>query len=401
MSLINKMLQDLDARGGGAARNATGDVRPVAADRSSRKAIAIGAGVGALIVAIGGGGWYWLNGRAAAPVAPVAPTVASMSAPAAPTPPAVPAAAPAVAAPALDTAAAADPTTAAPIAAPAPQGASLQTATPPAGAPQAAPSRSAAAPAVAPQGGVPPAELPPAELVRAQAPVAQAPAPATKPRPRPQRPDRAASPSAGAPAAPSPPVPTGQGAGLTASQQAENGYRRALAALQEGRVTEGIALLEGTVQAYPRHEAARQTLVGLLVENGRADEAMRHAQLGLSLDANQPQLAMLLARLQLEHGGAADETLLRSLPHAGNNPDYLAFLAGVLQKQGRYREAAQQYEAALRLRPANGVWWMGLGMARQADNQRSNAREAYLKAREGGLTPELQAFVERRLGQLQ
>jgi MSHA biogenesis protein MshN len=359
MSLINKMLQDLDARGGaGAARNATGDVRPVAGAGSSRRAIAIGAGIGVLIVAIGGGGWYYVNGRPAAPVASVAPAAAPM-----------PAAAPAA------QAAQAAATPAAPAPAPAPAPADVAAA-------EAAPGPTTLVAPTAPAAEAAPAPAA-ARPARASRPAERVPAPATPARP--------------APAA----EPASQAGALTSRQQGENAYRRALAALQEGRVTEGIAALEQAVHVYPRHEAARQTLVGLLIENGQADEAIRHARLALALDANQPQLAMVLARLQLERGGPADETLLRSLPYAANNADYIAFLAGVLQKQGRHAQAAEQYEAALRLRPDNGVWWMGLGMARQGQNLRTNAREAYLKAREAGLSPELQAFVERRLGQLQ
>lgn len=164
-------------------------------------------------------------------------------------------------------------------------------------------------------------------------------------------------------------------------------------------MTETVAALEQALKSDPAHEAARQTLVGLLIENGRVDDAIRHAALGLGIDANQPQLAMVLARLQLEHGGPAVETLQRTLPHATDNAAYIAFLAGVLQKQRRYAEAAQQYEAALRLQPKSGVWWMGLGIARQGA-QLPGARDAYLKAKAAGLTPELQEFVERRLAQL-
>ncbi|MBB3219670.1 tetratricopeptide repeat protein [Pseudoduganella umbonata] len=372
MSLINKMLQDLDARGGTARPAASGDVRPVAAGRTSRAAIAVGAGVGVLIAAAGAGGWYWLNREPAAP-APVVAAVPAMAAPA----PAVPA--PVVLAPAVPTAPA-EPVAA--LAAPVPEPA-------PPGAPRPQP-----VPAPVAEASPPP---------RADS-AAIAAAPRTTQKERLARlasgeRDRIAAAASSAPvrAAGS---QAGQGITLTAGQQGENAYRRALAALQDGRVTEGVAALEQAVQAWPRHEAARQTLVGLLIENGRADEAMRHAQLGLGLDANQPQLAMVLARLQLERGGPADQTLLRTLPHAAGNADYLAFLAGVLQRQGRHREAAQQYEAALRLRPNNGVWWMGLGISQQAENQRTNAREAFQKAREAGLSPELQAFVERRLGQL-
>ena len=187
----------------------------------------------------------------------------------------------------------------------------------------------------------------------------------------------------------------------TAPQRAENAYRRALGVLEDGRVTEAIATLQSALAIDPRHEPSRQTLVGLLIEAGRPDEAMRQLQAALVLDPRQPSLAMLLARLQLERGGPAIDTLLRTLPHAAGNGEYHAFLAGVLQREGRSREAAENYQAALKRAPANGVWWMGLGIALQAEKRDADAAAAFTQAQASGmLTPELQAFVERRLRQL-
>jgi MSHA biogenesis protein MshN len=194
---------------------------------------------------------------------------------------------------------------------------------------------------------------------------------------------------------------TAQGVQEAAPQRAEGEYRRALIALQDGRMTETVAALEQALRIDPGHEAARQTLVGLLIEAKRSDEAIRHLQAGLALDARQPALAMLLARLQIERGGSGIDTLTRTLPYAGNNADYHAFLAGALQREQRHREAAEQYQAALRSAPANGVWWMGLGMSLQAEKRNSEALEAFQRARASGtLSAELLAFVERRLQQL-
>jgi MSHA biogenesis protein MshN len=182
---------------------------------------------------------------------------------------------------------------------------------------------------------------------------------------------------------------------------AEDEYRRALASLQDGRMVEAIAELELALRADPGHDAARQTLVGLLVESGRSDDAVRELQTGLSQDPRQPALAMLLARLQIEHGGSGIETLLRTLPYAGNDPEYHAFLAGALQRQQRHREAAGEYQQALRAAPGNGVWWMGLGISLQADKRNGEALDAFQRARaSAGLNAELQAFVERRIQQL-
>jgi MSHA biogenesis protein MshN len=192
-----------------------------------------------------------------------------------------------------------------------------------------------------------------------------------------------------------------QGREEAVPQRAEGEYRRALASLQDGRMLDAVAALEQALRLDPAHDAARQTLVGLLIEAKRTDEAIRHLQAGLALDARQPALAMLLARLQIERGGSGIDTLMRTLPYAGTNADYHAFLAGALQREQRHREAAEQYQAALRAAPGNGVWWMGLGMSLQAEKRNSEALEAFQRARaSGSLSAELLAFVERRLQQL-
>lgn len=177
-------------------------------------------------------------------------------------------------------------------------------------------------------------------------------------------------------------------------------YRRALSELAAGRKGDAIAALEQALQADPRNRAARETLVGLLIEARRNDEAVAQLQAALALDARQPALAMLMARLQIEQGGDGIDTLLRALPFAGAGADggaaFHAFLAGALQRGGRHREAVAQYQAALRLAPENGVWWMGLGLALRSDGDSASSAEAFRRARASGLSSELDAFVARQ-----
>jgi MSHA biogenesis protein MshN len=357
MSLINKMLKDLDARAGqpGAAP-LPADVRPVAAPER-RGPVLRAALVGGALLAVGAGvvGWKTMQ---AAPTPTAAPAVLA----AAPVP--------ARTAVVVDMPAAApvqvvDVAQAAPVPEPKPE---------PEPAPEPAPAPTPA----------------PAPAAKPVAPVSKP--PGTKPAPR------AVSVAKTLPVASAAPA---TGRTDTPSQRAENAYRRALGVLEDGRVTEAIATLQAGLQIDPRHEAARQTLVGLLIEAGRPDDAMRQLQAALALDARQPALAMLLARLQLERGGPAIDTLMRTLPYAAGNGEYHAFLAGVLQREGRVHEAADHYQAALKRSPGNGVWWMGLGIALQADKRDAESRAAFTQAQASGtLSPELQAFVERRLGQL-
>ncbi|EZP36562.1 tetratricopeptide repeat protein [Janthinobacterium lividum] len=350
MSLINKMLQDLDARGTPDGRGDAAGIRSVPErERGLPRALVFGGAAGLTAAAIALG-WVYLK-RPAVP--PVLINVASTPV-LAPLPVPVPVVAPA-------------PVVAAPV------------------APVVAlePEPVFQAEEVAPA----PAKARPAELRRiaekaakpAVASVVKTPAPAASER-------------------------IIDGKHVTAQQRVENEYRRALAQLQDGRVSDAMLALQQTLQLDPRHQGARETLVRLLLEAQRPDEAARQLQLSLALDPKQPAQATMLARLQLDKangGAAALETLTRSLPYAADNGEYRAFLAGVLQREQRYREASEHYQQALQTAPDNSVWWMGLGIALQADNHPAQARQAFERAKGlQTLSPQLQAFVERKLVQL-
>ena len=353
MSLINKMLQDLDARGTPDGRGDAAGIRSVPErERGVSRALVFGGAAGLTAAAIALGWVYWKR----PPVPPVLVSVAN---------------------------------TALPVAAPLPVPVSVPA---PAAAPVAAPLPVATAP-VAPEPVLPaaeavaPAKLRAAEMRRitdkparpAVAPVLKMPAPAASER-------------------------ILDGKQVTPQQRVENDYRRALGLLQDGRVSEALAGLQQTLQLDPRHQGARETLVRLLLEAQRPDDAARQLQLSLALDPKQPAQAMMLARLQLDKangGAAALDTLMRSLPYAADNGEYHAFLAAVLQREQRYREASEHYQLALQAAPDNSVWWMGLGIALQADNHPAQARQAFERAKGlQTLSPQLQAFVERKLVQL-
>ena len=191
---------------------------------------------------------------------------------------------------------------------------------------------------------------------------------------------------------------------MSPQQRAENEFRRGSALLQQGRGADAQDAFRDALQFNANHDGARQALLGLLIEAHRNADAERLLQDRLNLGASHPGFAAALARLQLDRGDttAAIETLQRTLPFAAQNADYVALLAAILQRAGRHVEAVEQYHAAVRLAPNAGVWWMGLGISQQALNHVAEAQDAFKRARAGNaLTPELQAFVDQRLKQLQ
>lgn len=190
----------------------------------------------------------------------------------------------------------------------------------------------------------------------------------------------------------------------TPRERAENEYRRALGLVNQGRIQEGMAVLRGALSEDAGHTGSRLALSSLLIEQQRQDEAQELLQEALSRNPAQPQLASQLARLQMERNDArgAEETLSKAAAAAAGMAEYRGLHAAVLQRLTRHKEAIVEYQAALRLAPQAGVWWMGLGISLEADGKLSEAREAYHRARAtGALTLELNAFVDQKLKRLQ
>ena len=186
--------------------------------------------------------------------------------------------------------------------------------------------------------------------------------------------------------------------------RAESEFRRALNLVNQGRIAEGMDGLRRTLEIDPRHEAARQTLVALLLETKHVGEAAASLREGLALNSGNTGFAMLLARIMVESNDipAALIVLQRHAAPVDRNPDFHAFAAALYQRLDRHKEAIEQYQTALGLVPSAGVWWLGLGISFQAVGRPKDALEAFTRAKSAGnLGPDLVAFVDQRLRQLQ
>ncbi|MBI4989685.1 MAG: tetratricopeptide repeat protein [Rhodocyclales bacterium] len=397
MSLINRMLQDLEARRAADQGSALSkDVRPLpAAQETNWLRLAAMGVVGAAILVAGGMLWMEMQDQPVAPPPAAAPKPIAMTPPAplpAPVPPAPvqPAVAPAEPVPA--------PAAAVPAATPGPV---------PASAPA---NTSAAAPAT-----------PVADVAKAL------PEPKAQPAPTPVTPKAdAASAERALKVDTSLNLPSGvqesssakpqrtEKAGPTViekkvrnvppKERAESEYRRALALLGQGRQQESLAGFGAALQADPTHVNARLSLVNLLLDQQRLADAQAMLEEGLGLAPGQPQLAMRLARIQIERGDlqGASGTLQKASAAAASNAEFHALHAAVLQRLTLHKDAVTEYQAALRLAPQAGVWWMGLGISLEADGRGAEAREAYQRARaSGALSAELDRYVEQKLRQLQ
>ena len=383
MSLINRMLQDLDARG--VDRPLPNDVRPLPPVQRSRRPLILG-GL-ALALLAGGLVLYQLApwpAPALPPSLPPPPLAVSAVTPPATPPPALASVAPP------------------PVEAPKPVAQAPLTDTARTEPTQRSRSTPPIAPSVEKKLVEKPAEKKPLEKPTKASAVdggESAAAPRRQPEALPRLPAVDQAPPAGGKAAREPTIARSDSVG-SPRERAESEYRKAIGAVNQGRVAEAIDGLARVLHDDSLHAGARQLLVKLLLEAKRVDEALQVLREGLQGQPAQLGWAMTLARLQVDRSDLAGawQTLEFSLPAAGHSADYLGFAGHVLQRLGRHREAIAQYQTATRLAPGDGRWWLGLGLAMESEGRGSESREAFLRARQcENLGSALSALVEQKL----
>lgn len=368
MSLINDMLRDLDRRHGGTGA-LPNEVRPLPPERarSAWQPLALVL-VGVLAVA----GWLHFAGITSPESAPARPQPATETLPAAPVAKETP-----------------------------------HSLVPAAGTVAVAPVPASVTPAAADQLRL--------DVTLSRLPAAPPPAPARKPieavakEPMPAAADKLPAPPKAAepPAKIAPAEPQGASGGIekrprieTPKERAEQDYRKAYALLSRGRPEEAVPLLKNALGEDAGHVSARLALAGVLSQSGRPDEAFALLEEGLRLDPSRPALALAAARALVAMGRfeAAQQALSRASANAQADAEFRAFHAAVLQRLTLHKEAVAEYQAALRLAPQAGVWWMGLGISLEAEGRSAEARDAFQRARaSNSLSPELDRFVEQKI----
>ncbi|MGH8745452.1 MAG: tetratricopeptide repeat protein [Burkholderiales bacterium] len=190
----------------------------------------------------------------------------------------------------------------------------------------------------------------------------------------------------------------------TPAQQAQEAFRRAAQLLDQGRVSEAEQALTSALSIDPSQASARQALISLLVDQRRLNEAERLLQEGLTLNPAQVQFATVLARIYVERNDY-DKALgvLRGCKgDVSRDVEYNTLLGAVLQHMARPDEAANAYRAALRTAPQAGTAWIGLGLSLAALDHRPEAVEAFRRGiATGSLSQEVKDDVERQLRRLQ
>lgn len=191
---------------------------------------------------------------------------------------------------------------------------------------------------------------------------------------------------------------------LSPEQQAALDKRQARQAMASGDLAKAREALDRVVRASPQDHDSREQLAGLLYGEGRLTEARQLLEQGMALAPHYANFRLLLARLAQAVGDklGALAYLQGLTPPVAANLDYYATRAALAQELGRLTEAVLSYQQLTQAQPANGRWWMGLGISLDKQGQPAQASDAYRQAlTRGQLGEAARQFVQQRLSQLE
>lgn len=178
--------------------------------------------------------------------------------------------------------------------------------------------------------------------------------------------------------------------------------QRAVDHEQKGRFNEALVTLRQAINSYPQSEDARQLLAAYLFESKQEQEAVAVLQAGIKQYPGQIGLSKSLAKWQLSHG--QPEPVLQTLKPVANlliqDAESQWMLAMAYQQTGQHAAALPHFERATMLRPGVAQWMVAYAISLQAAGQSAQALQQLQLAYNMPLSERLSEFVSQRIRQL-
>ncbi len=176
--------------------------------------------------------------------------------------------------------------------------------------------------------------------------------------------------------------------------------RRAIAS---GELAAAEVALTTRLQRVPKDLEARELLIGLMLRGQRSSDALRELDAGLARHPAHGSFVLIKARLLAQSGDKQSAIVLLER-HAGVSDiraQRLQMLGALYQQDGRFGEAAENYRALLAIQPGSAAGWVGVAISLDAQGD-DGAAAAYRRAlRLGGLPASAEAYARGRLVELE
>ncbi|WOI37326.1 tetratricopeptide repeat protein [Alteromonas sp. CI.11.F.A3] len=179
-------------------------------------------------------------------------------------------------------------------------------------------------------------------------------------------------------------------------------------ALDNNDYNTAIGLMQQKVQSHPSDSGAKKKLASLLFASGQVEQAQALLQRMLVNTPNDHSVRLMLSRLYVKQG--LTEVAIKNASEAissSSNPlsiELLSFRANLLQQHGVFDKSLNDYLALTKRRPLEPKWWLGAAISADSLQHSALALSAFSKViqidTQQALSPDVHHYVQERIARL-
>ena len=169
---------------------------------------------------------------------------------------------------------------------------------------------------------------------------------------------------------------------VSKQQQAQVQFKKAIAAEKELRQEDAASLYLEAIILDPSLHEARKQLVAIYFNQRNSRTAIRLLESGLGMYPNEFEFYVIMARIQSsDNDDRAAIKSLANIPNAGKwTREKWIVQTEIGQKTGQHALVEEAYRALLKLESTQARWWMGLAYALDSQQEYTQAAQAYRSA---------------------
>lgn len=174
---------------------------------------------------------------------------------------------------------------------------------------------------------------------------------------------------------------TKQSVKLTNTELAERAWQKAKQAQKQGLFSDAAEHYQAALNALPQQHDIRKEWAALEFGRGQATQALAVLREGLAQFPDAHSLRLLAASMLEKQAqpNLALQLLQQAMPDASQLPQYYQLQASLAQQQSQFAAMRDSYQALVDAQPDNGRWYLGLALALR-EQQPEQALSAFEQA---------------------
>jgi MSHA biogenesis protein MshN len=179
-------------------------------------------------------------------------------------------------------------------------------------------------------------------------------------------------------------------------------------ALDNNDYNTAIGLMQQKVQSHPTDIGAKKKLASLLFASGQVEKAQALLQRMLVNSPDDHSVRLMLSRLYVKQG--LTTLAIKSANGAVSSPrnplsiELLSFRANLLQQHGEFDKSLNDYLVLTKRRPLEPKWWLGAAISADSLHQSALAFHAFSQVvkidTQQTLSPDVHHYAQERMARL-